>query len=105
MKVSYSSMIITNGVLLNDMLLAELNEIRRRYNVTTRFQVTIDGTKEAHDKRRPLKNGSGSFDIVYNNFIKLVKRSNNAESITLRSNLDNDNIESVKNLFDKIKKN
>ncbi len=103
MNLFYSPMVITNGTLLDDALSKELNEIERDCNVVTRFQITIDGTKEAQDRRRPLKNGGSSFDIVYSNFIKLV-RSSNTKKVTLRSNLSEDNIESVKNLFGKIKK-
>ena len=52
------------------------------------YQVTLDGTKEIHDKYRPLLNGLGSFDRVYNNLLEALN-SNLDFEITIRLNFDN----------------
>ena len=38
------------------------------------IRITIDGMKEVMDKRRPSAGGGSSFDLVCNNFIKLVEK-------------------------------
>jgi len=103
MNVSYFPAIITNGTLLDSTMIQELKDIEKGYNVAIKFQITIDGTKEIHDRRRPLKNGEGSFDIIYSNFINLTKSIDNMGSVTLRSNLDYNSIEGVKMLFYRLK--
>lgn len=55
--IEYNSDIITNGLLLKP----EYFEKLIKANVT-HIQVTIDGPKETHDKRRITKGGKGTFD-------------------------------------------
>ena len=57
--------------------------------------------KEVMDKRRPLAGGGSSFNLVYNNFIKLPKKY--PFEISLRSNVNYDNIEPVRKLLLKTK--
>ena len=92
-------LIITNGSLLTDDKIDKLIEASKLNPI--KIQITLDGTKEVMDKRRPLAKGGSSFDLVYNNFIKLVKKY--PFDITLRSNVDYENLESVKQLLFKIK--
>jgi len=102
-NISYSSLIITNGTLLNEALVQELNEIRRNCDTSAiTFQVTLDGFGETHNRRRPLKNGDDSFSLIYNNFVRLVK-DDNIRNVALRSNVDNENIESVKKLYNNLR--
>lgn len=57
--------ITTNGTLLNDEII--------KFLVTNNFMISVslDGSKELHDKNRVFANGSGSYDVVYNNIMKL----------------------------------
>lgn len=93
-KKELKSDIITNGYLLNDELLQQLKESHVNH-----FQITIDGTKEIHDTRRVLKDGSGTFDVIYNN-LKLFK--NYDFSVSLRVNIDRNNIATFNRLEHRI---
>lgn len=92
-KLHYNSLIITNGSLLSHGVIEKLNT----YSVLPAIQVTIDGTEETHNKFRPFYNEKDSFHEVYNNFLNLVR--NYKGRVILRSNISNNNVESVKKLL------
>jgi len=86
--------IITNGELLDFEILSFLN----RYNLD-RVQITLDGPKDTHNKRRVRKNGKGTFDNIMKNILsgfsqKLLKK------VYLRINFDRQNVDSMPELFD-----
>ena len=54
--------IVTNGYLLNKENFKLLEDVG-----ITNVQVTLDGLQETHDKRRPLKNGKGTFLKIIKN--------------------------------------
>lgn len=54
-------------------------------------QITLDGNSQTHNHRRPFKDGSGSFDIIFNN----IKNTIGIIPIHLRVNLDKNNMENV----------
>ena len=84
-NINYKSNIVTNGVLLDYETAKYLkNECEVGF-----AQITIDGLKETHDKRRCLKNGQSSFDIIINNIEKIQEFFN----VQIRINIDKDNIE------------
>lgn len=58
--------ITTNGVLLNDEIIEYINE--NMDNVV----LSIDGRKSVNDKMRKTLNDKGSYDVIVNNFKKLV---------------------------------
>ena len=58
--VRYQANIITNGYLLNKEIVKELEDIHVKH-----IQVTIDGPKDIHDKRRFLKGKQGTFDKIF----------------------------------------
>ncbi|GAB4224404.1 MAG: radical SAM/SPASM domain-containing protein [Gammaproteobacteria bacterium] len=97
-SLKYSGFIITNGISLSNKIADELiNELK-----VTRFEITLDGLAEYHDKRRHLKDGSPTFDKVYANLLNLVHRYGSKVNITIRSNIDDRNMESVIPLIDKL---
>lgn len=57
----------TNGVLLNDEVMAFANQ--EMDNVV----LSIDGRKEVHDRMRPFKNGTGSYDFIIDKFKKMAE--------------------------------
>lgn len=59
---------VTNGVLLTSDTVKELQ------SAGILFGVSLDGTKENHDKNRIFHNGKGSYDIVTNN-IKAIEHN------------------------------
>lgn len=96
-KINYYASIITNGSLLTPETIQTLNSWNKKIDI----QVTIDGDADIQNKYRPFKDGGKSFSIVYNNFLYLVK--NYDGNITLRSNINDYNIDSVKKLLLMIK--
>jgi len=58
----YEAGMITNGYLLTDRVIGQLEDLRIKS-----IQVTIDGTKDMHDSRRCLKNGYPTFDRIIEN--------------------------------------
>ena len=98
-NISLEEVIITNGSLLTEDKIEKLVELSDFSPIG--IQITIDGMKEVMDKRRPLAGGGSSFNLVYNNFIKLAKKY--PFEISLRSNVNYDNIEPVRKLLLKIK--
>lgn len=97
-NLKYSSDIITNGLNLKYSLFEKL-VIEHKI---TNYQITVDGMKEFHDKRRMLKNGEKSFDIIMNNIETVVKSDlyKNDALINFRCNVDSENKATVIDFID-----
>lgn len=65
--------ITTNGILLNDEIMAYINE--NMHNVV----LSIDGRKEVHDRMRPRAGGQGSYDNIVPKFQKLAESRNQTD--------------------------
>lgn len=85
LKINVKPNVITNGTLLNKDNAKNLIE-----NGISTFQITIDGPKYIHDIRRPMKNGESSWDNIISNITYLSKLK---ASISIRVNIDSDNVE------------
>lgn len=85
----YSVDAVTNGVDLNEFV--DLLDD----DCVDHIQVTLDGSRNVHDKRRIFANGKGSFDIIINNIELALKRN---IKIFLRVNVDNENIDDLPEL-------
>lgn len=94
-KVEYSGMIISNGYLLNHSNAALLHECRIRD-----IQITIDGDRSAHDKRRYLVNGDGSYDTIVKN---LLSYGYLFDLIRLRVNIDGQSAEQMAPMIEDLK--
>ncbi len=86
----YTSFVVTNGYLLTKNVAKKL--VQSGVNSAL---VTLDGTQEFHDKYRPLKDGSGTFETIYRN----IKEVTEIMDITLRINISKDSVGSVKKLI------
>lgn len=97
-NLKYSSRIITNALSLKYSLFEKLV---KNYRVTE-YQITIDGTQEFHDKRRYLKNGSNSFDIIIKNIKEIVNSGlyQKEASFNIRCNVDKENSYNVIDFID-----
>lgn len=97
-NISYNAGIITNGYHLNPETAQKLVDLK-----VTSVQVTLDGPKEYHDLKRPLKDGSGTFDGIISNLkqCKGIFKS----GISLRVNTDHINKDKVKDIIDILKEN
>jgi len=88
---------ISNCYLLSDENLTELKQAG-----VESIQCTIDGPKEINDKRRILSDGGGSFDRIIEN-IKLCRKHD--ISVTIRINIDEENVTHIVSLIEFLKKN
>ena len=91
--ILFSSHITTNGYLINKNRAAELVHLG-----IYSYQITLDGSREFHNKTRVLKNGEGTFERILDNIIILADEDENV-NIKLRVNYDDKNIKSVYELL------
>lgn len=65
-RIPYISRITTNGYEL------DLNTFLELYrNHCFVYYISLDGTKETHDRQRPHKNGKGSYDVIIKNLLDI----------------------------------
>ena len=92
--IDFSFGITTNGSLLTPRIVDKLIPLGLRH-----AKVTIDGTREFHNKKRPFANGMGSFDVIIKNITSVVDKID----ITVGGNFDDENVESIPQLLDYLK--
>lgn len=91
---------VTNGTICDDNVIKVIN----KYNISF-LQITIDGMKEIHDKRRVLL-GKSSYDIIISNILKIMKKTDAniiINTVMDKSNKDNyiDMVEELCEIFHK----
>lgn len=91
--ILYKFAITTNGYLLNEEKIIFLSN----YNLTS-AEITLDGPKDIHDKRRVLINSHPTFNTIWKN-ISYVLDNNFLNKINLRININNDNFEFIEDLL------
>lgn len=84
-SLSYFSHITTNGYLLTPDVAEKLLAWK-----VLNYQITVDGMREQHDKKRPARDGSGTFDQIISNLIEIKKRPEKFR-IRIRVNYDKEN--------------
>ncbi len=84
-NMDFRHSIVTNGVLLDNNIISELDKFMI-YDI----QLTIDGLFNDHDLRRPAKNGVQTFDRIIEN-IKQTLIFSKKFRIIIRINIDNNN--------------
>lgn len=92
-----STNLVTNGFLLDDDTVSTL----LNYDCIS-IQITIDGSKETHNKLRVLHNDGETFDTIINNFKNAVHQGINSQSnarFILRINLLNQNVDDIESIF------
>jgi len=67
-EIQLSTSMVTNGYLLNEQKVYDLLPFNFQF-----VQITLDGSKEYHDKRRFTKDIEPSFEIIINNLKRLLK--------------------------------
>lgn len=75
-----TSDITTNGYLLNEQNIREMKQL----NVKS-IQITIDGDRESHNKRRYLAGAGETYDKIKENLIKVSEQN---IFVILRINID-----------------
>lgn len=94
-NIGYSAVIVTNGYLLTDVYAQKLQKAG-----ITSVQITLDGLEERHNKKRPLKNGEGTYRRIIEN---IKSNAHYFDEILIRVNCDSENITEYTNLYNEIK--
>lgn len=98
---SYSAGMITNGFLLSRKVTQQLRNAKVGF-----LQITLDGVKEAHDKKRFLSNGMGTYDRIMRNIENAVNDLATEDGpsiwISIRINVDKHNYTEVSLLLDEL---
>ena len=92
-SLRYFSHMTTNAYLLTPDVAEKLLEWK-----VLNFQITVDGMREQHDKKRPARDGSGTFDQIISNLIELKKRPERFR-VRIRVNYDRENYPYLEDLF------
>lgn len=92
--VNVKPQVITNGVELCRATTEKL-VAAGVYN----YQITLDGPKEIHDLRRPMKSGSSSFDAIMTNLERIADLP---VQITIRINVDSQNASMISEIYQQI---
>lgn len=95
--VHYSSAMTTNGYLLTPETADKLLSWKVKH-----FQITLDGPAENHNQSRPARDGSETFQTIFNN-LKAMARREEDFGILLRVNFDPTNHPHVPRLMDALK--
>ena len=90
--VEFKPGLITNGTLLNQEIIDKFVKYGMYF-----IQITLDGPKEVHDKRRMYKGGKGTYDDIIESLV-MVKKSD--IPLQLLVNVDKSNWRSLEKLFD-----
>ena len=90
--VQYHAFIITNGYLLTPQIAEDL----KRFKISG-AQITIDGPKEIHEKRRVNRNEMGSFERILDNVNMLISKG---FEVIIRVNVDKSNERDVSELLE-----
>lgn len=101
-KCTYSAKIVTNGLSLNPM---KFHTIANDLKISD-IEITLDGSAQYHDVRRHTKNGSPTFNRIFNNLVYAANSKENLDglvNITVRCNVDRRNAEGVPELLNQLK--
>lgn len=94
--IQYRSNMTTNAFLLTPEVAEKLLEWKVR-----RYQITIDGPPEFHNRSRPTRTGKGTFDTIVENLESLGRRDDSF-TVDIRVNFDRKNSPHMSDLFDRI---
>ena len=92
-SMRYVSHMTTNAYLLTPEV-AEKLLAWRVFN----YQITLDGMREQHNKKRPARDGSGTFDTIVSNLRSLKQRAEEFR-VRIRVNYDYDNYPYIEDLL------
>jgi len=93
-EIELQSYMVTNATLIDQDI---IDRLLKPYNVY--MQISIDGIPTTHDKKRYYKNKTGTFDKILKN-IELLCVNELKNNITIRVNLDIENINQANDIVD-----
>lgn len=91
--LAYHASAVTNGYLLTEVVVKELQNLSIKM-----VQITIDGMKDTHDRRRCLKGGQPTFDKIMENVSLLAEFAPNTR-VNVRVNIDKSNEDDFMELY------
>jgi len=94
-KVEFGFGIITNGSLITPGLIADFLALGLKD-----IRISIDGDREAHNKKRPFLDGHPSFDLIINNIKSIIDKVN----IAIAGNFDAENFPTIPKFLDYLEK-
>lgn len=97
-NVPFYNMITTNGVLITEELIDKINQIE-----LNKFQITLDGGRDFHNKTRFSKKHPDSYNCIITNIATLIQKIPHID-LTLRINCTSTNIESIPSIIDSFDK-
>ncbi len=98
LNINYFASIITNGYLLTQDKIDDFLDLNIRY-----IHITLDGPKEVHNARRPHVTNSNSFDVIYDNMLRLKPFLENKKmKLSVRVNVDKTNEDYYHEIYQKI---
>lgn len=98
MGIEYSAKMVCNGYLLNEDIANEIERLKIR-----NIQITLDGTADIHDKRRPLLGGQPTYEKIMSN-LKYLLSVNHSVTIDIRSNIDRRNMDEYHKFYEEFRK-
>lgn len=96
-NIEITSSMTTNGYLLYGTTLSTLLTLG-----INSFQITLDGNMESHNATRMLKDGSKTFDKIWENIITLCEYNEPFE-LLIRANYNETNYDNIYKLTDMVK--
>jgi len=97
-SLKYFSHITTNAYLLTPDVAEKLLAWR-----VINYQITLDGPAEHHDRKRPARDGSGTFNTIISNLRSLKQREENFK-VRIRVNYDRENYPYLEELLSLLEK-
>ena len=93
-NLPFNCIFITNGTLIDDTMIEQLAEL------DARFQITLDGNKQRHDKIRFKKmNNEGTYQHIVQTIYRLTERIENTY-VNIRINYDEKTLNCIDELLD-----
>ena len=94
-SIGYHASMITNGYLLARETVQVLNTMK-----VSSLQITLDGCENIHNKRRPLADGSATFEAIIKNLESCIDI---LPPVGLRINIDKNNLDSGREVWNLLK--
>lgn len=94
--VTYSAQMISNAYGFDERIISQIDDLK-----IEEVQITLDGLKEEHNKRRPVIGDKNPFEKIVNNILQINCTSHT--DIKVRINVDKNNIEEAYRVIDLLK--
>lgn len=92
--VEFTGSMTTNGYCLTLQLATQLAKFNQN-----KYQISLDGMGEDHNKTRRRADGKGTFDVIWNN-LKKLHASDLEFNILLRLHVHKENVQSIRQLIE-----